>query len=195
MSVTLPEFPDGYKLTTSRLTLRPPQAKDFKEMALHMADSRIPTFLAWEPHKSIQETESLIEALIDSQKKGKSFHWIIVHGGNAVGLASIIDVLREHRCWTLNRAELAYWVAPEAQGRGLATEAASKIMEFGFSRLGLNKLRAYHASDNPISGRVIQKLGFRRVGTEREAFFKRESWHDLEHYELLASEHLKKQRD
>lgn len=184
------DLPDSFVLRTPRLVLRPLEQKDAEALALLMADSRISTYLAWEPHKNLQETAAMITVLNSAQASGKGFHWIVEHQGHAVGLVSIIDVWRKHRCWTLNRAELAYWIAPEAQGRGVATEAATAVIDFAFSRLNFNKLRVYHAADNAISGRVVAKLGFRHVGTEREGFCKKGIWNDLQHYEMLASEHV-----
>lgn len=191
MKIALPDLPESFLLHTSRLVLRPPREMDDEALAPLMADSRISTYLAWEPHKNVQETAAMITVLISAQAAGKGFHWIVEHQSHAVGLVSIIDVWRQHRCWTLNRAELAYWIAPEAQGKGFATEAATAVMDFAFSRLNFNKLRVYHAAENAISGRVVAKLGFCHVGVEREAFCKNARWHDLQHYEMLASEYRK----
>ncbi len=189
MSIVLPEFPAGYTLSTSRLTLQAPQAEDVSVLWPLVTDPRITTFLAWEPHQSREETISMIDALIQSQIAGKGFHWIARHLDEVIGLISLIDVRRTHRSWTWNRAELAYWITPAAQGQGFATEGAKAVMAFGFGPLALHKLMVYHAADNPQSGRVVEKLGFRHVGDEREAFCKHGFWHDLRHYELLAAEH------
>jgi ribosomal-protein-alanine N-acetyltransferase len=173
-TILLPSYPDGYSLQTSRLPL--------------MSDPRLTTFLAWESHKSIEETEGMIRALIEAQQSGRGFHWIVRYAGQVVGLISLIDVRRKHRCWTLNRAELAYWIGMPYQGKGFATEAAASVIEFGFTRLHLHKMLVYHAADNPPSGRTIEKLGFRFVGEERDSFQKANVWHNLRHFEMLDSE-------
>ena len=187
-ALELPAFPEGYSLTTSRLSLRPPRIDDAVALWPHVTDSRVTTLLAWEPHESQDETRSMIEALIEAQTLGVGFHWVVRHGEEVVGLVSLIDVRRRHRAWTLNRAELAYWITPAAEGHGFATDAALATMRFGFGPLGLHKVVVYHAADNPRSGRVIEKLGFRLVGVEHEAFSKQGRWHDLRHYEMLESE-------
>ena len=186
--VELPSFPEGYSLTTTRLSLRTPCSEDVEALWPHVTDSRLATFLAWEPHQNQDETRSMIAALVDAQTLGKGFHWVVLRGDMVVGLVSLIDVRRTHRAWTWNRAELAYWIAPGAQGQGFATEAAEAVMRFAFGPLGLHKLAVYHAVDNPPSCRVVEKLGFRLVGDEREAFSKQGRWHDLRHYEMLQSE-------
>lgn len=183
------DHPENYELRTQRLVLRPPCVEDVASLWPHVTDPRITTFLAWEPHQTQDETLALITALIEAQKAGKGFHWLAMYEETLVGLVSLIDVRRTHRAWTWNRAELSYWITPAAQGHGFATEAARAVMDAGFSQLALHKIIVYHAADNPPSGRVVQKLGFRLVGDELEAFCKHGLWHDLRHYELLASEY------
>jgi RimJ/RimL family protein N-acetyltransferase len=56
--------------------------------------------------------------------------------------------------------ELGYWLTPEAWGRGYATEAASAVLRLART-LGHRRIGAYHFLDNPGSGRVLEKLGFR----------------------------------
>ena len=183
-----PPFPEGHSLTTSRLSLLSPSLEDVQELWPHVTDPRITAFLAWEPHGHQDETRSVIASLIDEQALGNGFHWVVRHGDVVVGLVSLIAVRRTHRAWTWNRAELAYWIARDAQGQGFATEAAEAAMRFAFGPLGLHKLVVYFALDNVPSGRVVEKLGFRLVGDEREAFSKHGRWYDLRHYEILASE-------
>ena len=57
--------------------------------------------------------------------------------------------------WTLGRA---HW------GRGYATEAGRAVLETARHGLRLKRLDAGHFIDNPASGRVLEKLGFRPVG-------------------------------
>ena len=186
--IPLPSYPEGYQLQTKRLQLRAIAPGDAKELWPLMSDPRLTTFLAWEPHKSVEETERMIHALMESQESGKGFHWVVIHAGKIIGIVSLIDVRRKHRCWTLNRTELAYWIGLPYQGKGFATEAAAAIMEFGFTRLNFHKMRVYHAADNPPSGRTIEKLGFRFVGEERDSFQKDNVWHNLRHFEMLSTE-------
>lgn len=186
--LVLPVYPQGYRLQAQRLQLRALAEGDAPGLWPLLSDGRLTPFLAWEPHRSIEETEGMVAALIEAQQAGMGFHWVASHAGQIVGLVSLIDVRRQHRCWTLNRAELAYWIGLPYQGQGYATEAAAVVAEFGFARLQLHKIRVYHAADNPASGRTIEKLGFRFVGEEKEAFQKDGIWHHLCHFEMLASE-------
>jgi RimJ/RimL family protein N-acetyltransferase len=59
--------------------------------------------------------------------------------------------------------ELGYWIARPYWGLGFATEAARAVL--GIARaMGHADLRARHFADNPASGNVLRKLGFRFTG-------------------------------
>lgn len=62
--------------------------------------------------------------------------------------------------------ELGYWFTPAAWGRGYATEAGRAVLEMARHALGLRRLVSGHFVDNPASGRVLAKLGFRPTGRE-----------------------------
>ncbi len=60
--------------------------------------------------------------------------------------------------------ELGYWITPSEWGNGYATEAGKAAVGIARHALGLEKLVAGHFVDNPASGRVLHKLGFRPTG-------------------------------
>lgn len=180
--------PAELTLHTSRLTLVPLAEEHAPLLFPLMRDERISTYLAWAPHAELDETARVVGALIAAQNRGAGYHWTILEGGEVRGLISLIDVQRTHRLWTLNRAEIAYWIDPATQGRGIATEAARAVVACAFEMLGMNRLKISHTSANPASGRIPQKLGFRFIGSEREFFQKNGQWFDMNHYEMLAEE-------
>ena len=59
--------------------------------------------------------------------------------------------------------ELGYWIARPHWRQGYATEAARGVIEIA-RLLDHDKLVAGHFTDNPASGRVLRKLGFRPTG-------------------------------
>jgi len=59
--------------------------------------------------------------------------------------------------------EMGYWVARSHWGRGLATEACMALIDIART-LGLRTVEGSHFTDNPASGRVLEKLGFEPVG-------------------------------
>ncbi|WP_260598416.1 GNAT family N-acetyltransferase [Sphingomonas endolithica] len=60
--------------------------------------------------------------------------------------------------------QLGYWLTPDAWGRGYATEVGQQLVDIARYTLGLQRLHAFHFVDNPASGRVLTKLGFRTTG-------------------------------
>lgn len=67
--------------------------------------------------------------------------------------------------------ELGYWIARPFWGRGYATEAGRAVINLA-RILGHHTLHAGHAIDNPASGNVLRKLGFRPTGELRSQFSK-----------------------
>lgn len=176
------------EMTTARLTLRPTEEEHAGALFPLMADPRLTRYLAWAPHKDLGETRTVLASLARAQSQDMGYHWTIFENGAARGIVSLIDVRRRHRLWTLNRAEIAYWVDVNQQGRGIATEATRAVVGAAFSGLELNRLIISHTSANPASGRIPVALGFRFIGTEHQFFLKDGVWHDMNHYELLAEE-------
>ena len=60
--------------------------------------------------------------------------------------------------------ELGYWIARAHWGRGFASEAGQAVVDLADASLRLPRLASYHAVDNPASGRVLAKIGFRPTG-------------------------------
>lgn len=60
-------------------------------------------------------------------------------------------------------AEVGYWTAAPARGRGVAPRAVAAVTEWAFARFaagGLTRLELLHQVDNPASCRVAQKSGY-----------------------------------
>jgi RimJ/RimL family protein N-acetyltransferase len=59
--------------------------------------------------------------------------------------------------------ELGSWIARDQWNRGLATEAASAVLDMARA-MGIRQVEASHYLDNPASARVLEKLGFTPAG-------------------------------
>jgi ribosomal-protein-serine acetyltransferase len=71
--------------------------------------------------------------------------------------------------WPAQQCETGYWVRKSAQGRGLATEAASALLRYAFGVLGMRRVGLTHSSGNEASRRIAEKLGFTLEGVQRGA--------------------------
>ena len=68
------------------------------------------------------------------------------------------------------------------------TETGHAVIQFAFSKLGLNRLIVGHHLENIASKKLIDRLGFKLIGTEHQAFMKNDRWIDIQMYELLAKD-------
>ena len=84
------------------------------------------------------------------------------------------------------KGELGYWISETFWGHGIATEAASAMVKFGFEMLCLNKIFASHMVKNPASGRVMEKIGMSKEGISRDHVKKWGQFEDAVFYGILA---------
>lgn len=104
-------------------------------------------------------------------------------GPTAVGSAQLYPI-REGAGW----ANLAYWVAPPAQGNGYATAATELLVEYAFDELGLHRVTAQALEPNEASWRVLEGVGFTHEGTQRECEVVDGEYVDQRLYGLLRNE-------
>ena len=71
--------------------------------------------------------------------------------------------------------EIGYILGKNYWGRGLMTEALKAVLDFCFTQVGFQKVKARYASLNPASGRVMEKAGMSYLqtivnGVERKGY-------------------------
>lgn len=173
------------ELLTPRLRLRPFVMDDAADLARIANDRDIAANTLTIPYPY---HESAGREWIATHADGVERHSPVVYAitrrtdGALIGALGLA-LVPEHR-----RAELGYWIARAAWGQGYATEAAAALLEYGFERLGLERIHAAHFPRNPASGRVLQKLGMRHEGTLRSHLVKWDVPEDLAVYGILREE-------
>lgn len=152
-------------IRTRRLVLEPcdPRHRDGLWPAIERSLTEMRPWLGWTAETS---PENLYEYLGRSARgwdEAASWNFVIIadHSIGAVGFPHYDPLLRQ--------AEIGYWIASDRAGRGLMTEAASAVVEFGFETLGLHRIELRAGTENFGSIRVAEKLGFSREGTLRES--------------------------
>jgi RimJ/RimL family protein N-acetyltransferase len=128
--------------------------------------------------------------------------WWVTEGAAAARLAggaayAVVDPVTDRLlgCAGLARvsaergqAEVGYWVAPWARGRGVATAAARALSDWAFAR-GFVRLELLTSWENTISQRVALAVGFQREGVRRNALGRRDgSRYDAVAYSRLAED-------
>ena len=142
-------------IRSERLFLRPGWPEDWPELLALIADEGIVRNLAkapW-PYKP--------EHARDFAAKGQDarlphFFVALARTGELIGS---VGLGRDED----GRTELGYWIARPHWGRGYAPEAARAVLHLA-KTLGHRRLVAGHFVDNPASGRVLAKIGFRPTG-------------------------------
>jgi ribosomal-protein-alanine N-acetyltransferase len=69
------------------------------------------------------------------------------------------------------RGEIGYVLNPDYHRLGYAPEAAKRVLEFGFTRLELNRIEARFMKGNEPSRRVAEKIGMTFEGYARDELF------------------------
>jgi RimJ/RimL family protein N-acetyltransferase len=84
--------------------------------------------------------------------------------------------------------ELAYVVAPEARGRGLALRAVQLLGDWAFAELGLGRMQLRIDPANDASHAVARRAGYEREGLLRSAYVVRGRRTDVVMYSRLPSD-------
>lgn len=85
---------------------------------------------------------------------------------------------------------LAYWAAPEQQGRGYIPEATSLLLDHVFGERRLHKVWAMVIEPNEPSQNVLESLGFEQEGHYRKETFYQGEYVDSYRYAVLAEDWL-----
>ena len=178
-------------LKTERLVLRPLTVQDVDQVWPYQSNPELAEYQSYSAHKTKEETIKWLKQLKDEQELGKNITWGIFMNDQLCGVLSLITILRKHRALTYDRAELAYWLGPEFQGKGIMTEAGKRVIKFAFNQFSLHKLIVAHHEGNSGSENLIKRLGFKFSHEEKEEFMKSDKWVNCLHYELLVSDYLK----
>lgn len=84
--------------------------------------------------------------------------------------------------------EIWYNIMPIQWGRGYATEAAKRVIRFGFEMLNLHRIEAGVATENKRSIKVLEKAGMSIEGIRRKILPIRGNWVDNYHYAILEDD-------
>lgn len=154
----------SFEFKSERFLMRPPRAKDARQIACCMNDKDMARNLARLPHPyAPKDALTWIEYADKAREQGNEYAFVITHAeAGVIGSAGFNRT--DGEAW-----EIGYWVDKAVQGKGVATEAALALMQWGHKKFGVTKFVAGHFQDNPASGRVLEKLGFKRVG-EKQLF-------------------------
>lgn len=175
-------------LYSARLALRPLCRADAYAIAEQAGDRRVARHLADVPSPfPVAMAMSWVTARLDRWTRGGGPTYAITEraiGPNLLGTVSMRSVPRDRR------AELGYWLGHPSWGRGLASEAVHRILQWAFVESNLHRVYAQVIASNRRSHRVLQKAGMTLEGTRRGHLRKGRRFVDVDQYAVLRDEWL-----
>jgi ribosomal-protein-serine acetyltransferase len=146
--------------------------------------AHISTWLPWvDDVKSIDDTRAFITRSLEQFGRSDGFSCGIWEDNVYVGGLGFIRIVQINK-----QTEIGYWLAENAQGRGIMTMACRALIDHAFDTLKLNKVEIRCAAGNHRSRAVPKRLGFVEEGTLRQIIPIRGTYHDSVVYGMLASE-------
>jgi RimJ/RimL family protein N-acetyltransferase len=86
------------------------------------------------------------------------------------------------------QGEIGFALHPDAQGQGLAAEAARAVLRLGFDELGLHRITATCIAGNDRSARLLGRLGLRQEAHFVHSILFKGRWEDQLVFALLEEE-------
>ena len=175
----------------SAIRLRPLERGDL--YFVHRLDNNANVMRYWfeEPYETFDELTHLYDEHIRDQRERR---FVIEYGSdeggkrnNIAGLVELVEIDHIHR-----RAEYQIIVAPDHQGKGIATRATELALEYGFSVLNLYKIYLIVDVENAGARHVYEKIGFQAEGTLRHEFFINGQYRDVTRMCLFQHEYLQR---
>ena len=175
----------------SAIRLRPLERGDL--YFVHRLDNNANVMRYWfeEPYETFDELTHLYDEHIRDQRERR---FVIEYGSdeggkrnNIAGLVELVEIDHIHR-----GAEYQLIVAPDHQGKGIATRATELALEYGFSVLNLYKIYLIVDVENAGARHVYEKIGFQAEGTLRHEFFINGQYRDVTRMCLFQHEYLQR---
>lgn len=164
-------------LTTERLTLRAVTLDDAEDMFTYGSNENVTKYVLWDTHETVEDSKEFIEMALETYKMQPFYHWGIVYEGKFIGTIDYVMIQHHNKV-----GEIGYVLAEEYWNKGIVTEAAKKVIDFGFRELQLVRIQARCAAENTGSARVMEKSGMTYEGTLRKSLNMKGKHRDVKIY-------------
>ena len=181
--VAKPDVVELPQLVTERLRLahvRPTMARSFAEfMVRNEAHLR-----RWDPPRpagagTAAHWRSQLATAVREFRAGAALRWALFDAQSSeraplVGRINFTQIFRG----PFQSCVLGYQLDAGAQGKGLMFEALRAALDDLFSTRGLHRVQAAFVPENERSAKLLQRLGFERIGVARQYLFINGAWRD-----------------
>jgi RimJ/RimL family protein N-acetyltransferase len=161
-------------LHTARLDLSMPILDDAEAITSAAADPEVPRWTTLPSPYALSDAHDFIVRTQKWAEQGTQLNWAVRLDGAWVGMLGLAHLDKG------GSAEIGYWMAAHARGRGLLTEAAAAVIDFAFASDGLDLTRIEWRAivGNIPSARAARALGFRYEGMLRPGLADARGRHD-----------------
>ena len=149
------------ELWTERMILRRYRPEDADELYRYLGtDPEMYEYSGWNPYATLEMARETVQGFIDSYDDDHTYSWVMDIDDVIVGTIGAYD-------YKDNQIEVGFSVVKGWQGRGLATAALKKVLEYLTENEGIPCVTAWCAAENIGSQRVLEKAGMQFVNTEK----------------------------
>jgi ribosomal-protein-alanine N-acetyltransferase len=152
------------ELKTERLVLRRHTADDAEKLyELFGKDDRMHEYTGWNPYATLKRAKFTVESFLNSYNDDEFYGWAIEYENELIGTIGAYDSADDREF-----IEIGVSVASKYWGKGFATEAVKAVT--GYLKItGYNTIKAWCASDNIGSRKVLEKSGYVLKSTDENA--------------------------
>jgi ribosomal-protein-alanine N-acetyltransferase len=146
-------------LRTPRLLLRAIMPADAPALFVLRSDPRVMQHIGRPLAKTVEDAESLLQLIHADFENRTGITWALTRHGDPqlVGTIGFWQIAAEH-----HRAELGYMLHPDLWGQGITREAATAVIDHGFTAMQLHRIEACVDPANKASIALLESLGFAR---------------------------------
>lgn len=141
-------------------------------------------FLPWIDYAdSVVFFDNFTKDSLERYEAKTEYPFAILHNDKFVGRIGLYKINLSNKI-----AEIGYWIAEDAQGKGIMTKSCRALIEYAFDILEINRIEIKCAVSNHKSQFIPERLGFSREGILRQAELIRGEFHDLFLYSLCRND-------
>jgi len=172
-------MPGGTFLAGDRVALRTVEEEDLPFLRDHRNDPATRRPMTFDRPTNMAQQRDRFEDLYD----GDDVVLLACVDGEPVGHVALFHVDD-----SAGHAEVGYWLTPDEQGNGYATEAVSLLLDYAFAERRLHRVRARAIETNEASRALLERLGFTHEGVQRDEEYVGGEHVDTHLFGLLARE-------
>jgi [ribosomal protein S5]-alanine N-acetyltransferase len=117
-------------------------------------------------------------------REGRALPFVVTYDEELVGQVTVSNIVWGSARW----AQIGYWIDEKHAGRGIIPTAVAMAVDHAFGELGLHRIEIAIRPENPASLRVVEKLGFTRIGEAPRYLHINGAWRDHVLFALTAED-------